>query len=115
VRSRRAADEHASQTLLEKARLDKIPKHDPAHLSVETCHLSGISGGEPDTRSQHEQTPETRERFVETPCLECLRHLRCSSQFPGGIGVNETTRRAKLFVDVGADTFAHRPPRASGL
>jgi hypothetical protein len=106
VRSRRTADEHASQTLLEKARVDKIPKHDPAHLSVETCHLSGISGGEPDTRSQHEQTLDTCERFVETPCLQWPRHLRCSLQFPGDIEVNETTRRAKPFVDVSGDTFA---------
>jgi hypothetical protein len=100
--------------LLEKARVDKIPKQDPAHLSVEACHLSGSSGGEPDTRSQQEQTLNTYERFVETPCLAWLRHLRCASEFPGDMGVNETTRRAKPFVDGSGDAFAIGHPASVG-
>jgi hypothetical protein len=79
ARSRRTADEHASQMRLEKAGVDKIPKHDPADLSVETCLQSGVSSGEPDIRSQQEQTLNTRERFVETLCLEWLLH--CAAPF----------------------------------
>jgi hypothetical protein len=86
--------------LFEKARVDKIPKHDPAHLSVEACHLSGVGGGELDTRPQHEQTLDTCERFVETPCLEWLRHLALLLTVFWRYWGERDSRRGKPFVDV---------------
>jgi hypothetical protein len=112
VRSRRAADEHAPRALLKKTRFDEGPKHYPAHLPIEACHPRGVSGGELDAACLHEQTLDTCERLFETPRLEWLRHVHCSSQrlaiWPP---VNETDRRANPWLMYAEIALAHRPPR----
>jgi hypothetical protein len=75
ARSRRTADEHAPQALLEKARVDEVLQQRSAHLTVEACHLRGGSGGESRV-GVHEQTSDTRERFFDTSRLEWLLHGR---------------------------------------
>jgi hypothetical protein len=117
VRSRRAADEHAPQALFKKACVDKVPKQDPAQLPVETCHLSGVSGGELYAGCLHEQMLDACERFVETPRLEWLRHVRCSSQFLAIWASGERDHSpCKTMVDVRGDCVRPSPtPGRPGL
>jgi hypothetical protein len=79
MRSRRTADEHAPQASLKKARLNEVPHQYAADLSIEACHPRGVGGGELCARF-HEQSPDTREGFLDTSRLEWLRHVGCSSQ-----------------------------------
>ena len=74
MRSRRAAHEYPPEALLEKTGVDEVPKQDPAHLPVETCHLRGIGGGESYAGCLCEQMPDACERLVETPSAEWLCH-----------------------------------------
>ena len=65
--------------MLKNPRVGEGSKHDPADLPIETRHLRGVSGGEPHTGRINEQLLDACERLFETPCLERLRPVRCSS------------------------------------
>jgi hypothetical protein len=113
VRLRRTADEHAPRAPLEKARFDEVPKQHLAHLSVEACHLRGVSGGELRAGYLQEQMLDTCERLFETPRLEWLRHGLGSSQL---LAISASGERDRIAVPdpwlMHAEiAFAHRRPR----
>jgi hypothetical protein len=112
VRSRRAADKHAPRALLNKARFEEVPKQYFTHLTVEACHPRGVSGGELYSACFHEQMLDTCERLFETPRLEWLLHVRCSSQLLAiWPPVNETNRRAGRVVGYAEIAFVFAAPR----
>jgi hypothetical protein len=86
MRSRRTADEHASQAPLEKACFNEVLQQYPAYLPVEACHLRGVGGGELCARV-HEQSPDTHERFFDTSRLEWLRHVWLLATASGDLGI----------------------------
>jgi hypothetical protein len=66
---RPTADEHAPEAPLQEARFDEVLQQYSAHLPVEARQMRGVGGGEL-RAGLYEQNPDTRERFLDTSCLE---------------------------------------------